>query len=106
MVSKYQEGLRELALEADSDKRLEMAASLDSDIEELNENWDTRDEFKAVLAQKEEAEKARDKAISERDEWKTRYADRFFEVPQQQAETTKTGVKREDVVLNADDLWR
>ena len=71
MASKYEPSLRELAMEPDEDKRLEMAAEIDRDAAELDERWDNRDEYFRVEAE-------RDGLIVERDEWKKRYADRFF----------------------------
>ena len=93
MASKYEPSLRELAMEPDEDKRLEMAAELDRDAAELDERWDNRDEYSRVEAERDEiaaerdeiaAERdnlivERDNLIVERDEWKKRYADRFFD---------------------------
>lgn len=72
MPSKYSERLKEIAMEEDSDKRLELSASLDSDVEELDERFDNRDDYNAAIAE-------RDAAIAERDDWKKRYSDRFFD---------------------------
>ena len=72
MASKYEPSLRELAMEPDEDMRLEMAAEIDRDAAELDERWDSRDEYSRVEAE-------RDEIAAERDEWKKRYADRFFD---------------------------
>lgn len=79
MASKYEPSLRELAMEPDEDKRLEMAAEIDRDAAELDERWDNRDEYSRVEAERDEVAAERDGLIVERDEWKKRYADRFFE---------------------------
>lgn len=79
MASKYEPSLRELAMEPDEDKRLEMAAELDRDAAELDERWDNRDEYSRVEAERDEIAAERDNLIVERDEWKKRYADRFFD---------------------------
>lgn len=79
MASKYEPSLRELAMEPDEDKRLEMAAEIDRDAAELDERWDSRDEYSLVEAERDEIAAERDNLIVERDEWKKRYADRFFD---------------------------
>ena len=79
MASKYEPSLRELAMEPDEDKRLEMAAEIDRDAAELDELWDNRDEYSRVEAERDEIAAERDNLIVERDEWKKRYADRFFD---------------------------
>lgn len=79
MASKYEPSLRELAMESDANKRLEMAAEIDRDAAELDERWDSRDEYSRVEAERDEIAAERDNLIVERDEWKKRYADRFFD---------------------------
>lgn len=79
MASKYEPSLRELAMEPDEDKRLEMAAEIDRDAAELDERWDNRDEYSRIEAERDEVAAERDNLIVERDEWKKRYADRFFD---------------------------
>lgn len=79
MASKYETSLRELAMEPDEDKRLERAAEIDRDAAELDERWDNRYEYSRVEAERDEVAAERDGLIVERDEWKKRYADRFFE---------------------------
>lgn len=79
MASKYEPSLRELAMEPDEDKRLEMAAEIDRDAAELDERWDNRDEYSRIEAERDEIAAERDNLIVERDEWKKRYADRFFD---------------------------
>ena len=48
-MSRYQPSLRELAMEPDEDKRLEMAAAIDEDVAEIDDRWDDR--FFAVEGQ-------------------------------------------------------
>ena len=79
MPSRYEERLKELALEADEDRRLELAASLDADAEGLNESYDYREEFNKAVAERDGVKAELDAAVVERDEWKRRYADRFFD---------------------------
>ena len=63
--------LRDLAMEPDEDRRLEMAVEIDRDAADLDENWGNREGYAEVEAE-------RDRVAAERDEWKRRYADRFF----------------------------
>lgn len=87
MASKYEPSLRALAMEPNEDRRLEMAAEIDRDAADLDERWDSRDEYSRmeaerdrVAAERDEAIVDRDEAIVDRDEWKKRYADRFFDL--------------------------
>lgn len=79
MASKYEPTLRELALETDEEKRLEMAAQIDRDAEELDERWENRDGYAQIEAERDSIAAERDQAIIDRDEWKKKYADRFFD---------------------------
>lgn len=79
MASRFEPSLRELALEPDDDRRLEMAAEIDRDVAELDERWDNRDGYARIEAERDEMAAERDAAIAERDDWKKRYADRFFD---------------------------
>lgn len=72
MASRYEPALRELAMEPDEERRLEMAAEIDRDAADLDERWDNRDAYAGLEAE-------RDDAIADRDSWKERYADRFFD---------------------------
>lgn len=72
MASRYEPALRELAMEPDEERRLEMAAEIDRDAADLDERWDNRDAYACLEAE-------RDDAIADRDSWKERYADRFFD---------------------------
>lgn len=79
MASKYEPSLRALAMEPNEDRRLEMAAELDRDAADLDERWDSRDEYSRMEAERDRVAAERDEAIVDRDEWKKRYADRFFD---------------------------
>ena len=72
MASRYEPALRELAMEPDEERRLEMAADLD-------ERWDNRDAYAGLEAERGRLAAERDDAIADRDSWKERYADRFFD---------------------------
>ena len=85
MASRFMPTLRDLAMEPDEDRRLEMAAEIDRDAADLDEKWGNRDGYAEVEAERDRiaAERdriaaERDEAIVDRDEWKRRYADRFF----------------------------
>lgn len=71
-MGRFTDKLRALAGEADEAARIEQAGTIDAELENLDERWENRE-----AAEKAEAE--RDKAIAERDEWRKRYADRFFD---------------------------
>ena len=79
MPSRYEERLKELALEADEDRRLELAASIDADAEGLNESYDYREELGKAVSERDAVKADLDAAVVERDEWKRRYANRFFD---------------------------
>ena len=90
-MSRYQPSLRELAMEPDEDKRLEMAAAIDEDAAELDDRWDEREGWRnereewdaerdRLNAERDEAIAERDRYREERDESRRRYADRFFAV--------------------------
>ena len=79
MASRFEPTLRELAMEPDEDRRLEMAAEIDRDAADLDERWGNRDGYAAIEAERDRVAAERDNLIVERDEWKKRYADRFFD---------------------------
>lgn len=78
MASRFMSTLRDLAMEPDEDRRLEMAAEIDRDAADLDEKWGNRDGYAEVEAERDRIAAERDEAIVDRDEWKRRYADRFF----------------------------
>lgn len=115
-MSKYQPSLRELAMEPDEDKRLEMAARIDEDVAELDDRWDEREGWRNELegwdaerdslnAELDEAIAERDRYREERDESRRKYADRFFDAP---SDTTVLHVTQEterEPIRSADEIW-
>ena len=68
-MGRFAEMLKEIAMEDDSDKRLELSTAFDSEVEKLDSDMESY----------EQAVADRDACRKERDEWKQRYADRFFD---------------------------
>lgn len=115
-MSRYQPSLRELAMEPDEDKRLEMAARIDEDAAELDDRWDEREGWRneregwdaerdSLNAELDEAIAERDRYREERDESRRKYADRFFDAP---ADTTVLHVVQEserEPIRSADEIW-
>lgn len=115
-MSKYQPSLRELAMEPDEDKRLEMAARIDDDVAELDDRWDEREGWRneregwdaerdSLNAELDEAIAERDRYREERDESRRKYADRFFDAP---SDTTVLHVTQEterEPIRSADEIW-
>lgn len=115
-MSKYQPSLRELAMEPDEDKRLEMAARIDEDAAELDDRWDEREGWRnereewdaerdSLNAELDAAIAERDRYREERDESRRKYADRFFDAP---ADTTVLHVFQEserEPIRSADEIW-
>lgn len=87
-MSRWEPTLREIATAPDEDTRLEMAAKLDREAEELDERYETKDAATAaqeerdrIAAELDEEIVKRQKAEQEAEDWKKRYADRFFTDP-------------------------
>lgn len=78
-MSRYQEALRDLAMIEDSEERLTRAAEIDNEVGELDDRFDTREEYNTAIAERDRVQAELDAAIVERDEWRTRYANRFFD---------------------------
>lgn len=110
-MSRYQPSLRELAMEPDEDKRLEMAARIDEDAAELDDRWDEREEWAAerdrLNAERDEAIAERDRYREERDESRRKYADRFFAVEGQTLlHSNEIGEEaRREPIRSADEIW-
>lgn len=110
-MSRYQPSLRELAMEPDEDKRLEMAARIDEDAAELDDRWDEREEWDAerdrLNAERDEAIAERDRYREERDESRRKYADRFFAVEGQTLlHVNEVGEEvRREPIRSADEIW-
>lgn len=110
-MSRYQPSLRELAMEPDEDKRLEMAAAIDEDAAELDDRWDEREGWRNEReewdAERDRLNAERDRYREERDESRRRYADRFFAVEGQtllHANEVGEEVRREPI-RSADEIW-
>lgn len=80
-MSRYLEQIQAIATEEDADRRLELAARLDSDAGELDEKWANRDAYRRSQEELESVRGDLSNAVAERDQWKQRYADRFFDAP-------------------------
>ena len=104
MPSRYEEALRDLAAEEDEASRIELAASLDSQVEELNERYDNRETISNLESQLNDA-------LRERDSWKQKYSDRFFDPGEGDAggktiiDKHKAEVKSEGKPQSFDALW-
>ena len=72
MPSVYEEALRALAAEGDEATRIELAANLDREVEELNERYENREAITNLESQLNDV-------VQERDTWKQKYSDRFFD---------------------------
>jgi len=111
MPSRYSERLQQIALEEDSEKRLELTSALDADVVELDEKFSTRDEYEKAVTERDTAIEERDGAIAERDEWKLRYASRFFDSGEGAADPSridsryKNEVQEESKPLGYAALW-
>lgn len=103
MPSRYEPSLRELAMEPDEERRLEMAAEIDRDVADLDERWDNRDAYAGLEAERDRLAAERDDAISDRDSWKERYADRFFD--SDEGITDRQDVRKESRPLGFAALW-
>lgn len=64
MASRYEPTLRELAMEPDEERRLEMAAEIDRDAADLDERWDNRDAYAGLEAERDRLAAERDDAIA------------------------------------------
>lgn len=115
-MSRYQPSLRELAMEPDEDKRLEMAAAIDEDAAELDDRWDEREGWRnereewdaerdRLNAERDEAIAERDRYREERDESRRKYADRFFDAPSDAAVLHVTQETEREPIRSADEIW-
>lgn len=115
-MSRYQPSLRELAMEPDEDKRLEMAARIDEDVAELDDRWDEREGWRnereewdaerdSLNAELDEAIAERDRYREERDESRRKYADRFFDAPADSTVLHVTQETEREPIRSADEIW-
>ena len=108
-MSKYQDRLKELAMEEDSAKRLEIASEIDVDADDLEANWGNRDEATRLEGELKTRTQERDEARAETSEWKTRYADKFFDygtTPAQINQGMKKDIQQESRPQSYADLWK
>lgn len=115
-MSRYQPSLRELAMEPDEDKRLEMAARIDEDAAELDDRWDEREGWRnereewdaerdRLNAELDEAIAERDRYREERDESRRKYADRFFDAPADSTVLHGFQESEREPIRSADEIW-
>ncbi len=115
-MSRYQDTLRELAMEPDEDKRLEIAARIDEDAAELDERWDEREGWRneregwdaerdRIAAERDEAIARAERAEGERDEARRRYADRFFAGRDSTVHNDSEVDERRAPYRSVDDIW-
>lgn len=106
MASRFMPTLRDLAMEPDEDRRLEMAAEIDRDAADLDEKWGNRDGYAEVEAERDRIAAERDEAIVDRDEWKRRYADRFFGDREVVMRNQENNIKRDGRPQSFADLFK
>lgn len=106
MASRFMPMLRDLAMEPDEDRRLEMAAEIDRDAADLDEKWGNRDGYAEVEAERDRIAAERDEAIVDRDEWKRRYVDRFFGGREEVMRNQENDIKRDGRPQSFADLFK
>lgn len=106
MASRFMPTLRDLAMEPDEDRRLEMAAEIDRDAADLDEKWGNRDGYAEVEAERDRIAAERDEAIVDRDEWKRRYVDRFFGGREEVMRNQENNIKRDGRSQSFADLFK
>lgn len=106
MASRFMPTLRDLAMEPDEDRRLEMAAEIDRDAADLDEKWGNRDGYAEVEAERDRIAAERDEAIVDRDEWKRRYVDRFFGGREEVMRNQENDIKRDGRPQSFADLFK
>lgn len=100
-MGRFAEMLKEIAMEDDSDKRLELSTAFDSEVEKLDSDMESY----------EQTVSERDAYQKERDEWKQRYANRFFDGNEGSTDEKfingmyNKGVKEESKPLGYAALW-
>lgn len=106
-MSKFMERLKELAGEGDEAKRVELAGAIDRDADELDGKWSDREAYAALERERDEYRSQAEAAGKERDDWKMRYADKFFgdgESPEGSDDHSTDGA--ETVKVGVDGLWQ
>lgn len=100
-MGRFAEMLKEISMEEDSEKRLELSSAFDAEVEKLDSDMET---FEQTVSERDAYEK-------ERDEWKKRYADRFFDEGEGETDAASVNkmynkeVKEESKPLGYAALW-
>lgn len=108
-MSRYQDRLKEMAMEEDSAKRLEIASEIDVDADDLEANWGNRDEADRLDGELRTRTQERDEARADAADWKKKYADRFFEGgtnPSRINDGMKKDIQQESRPQSYADLWK
>ena len=105
-MSKFIDKLKELAGEPDEAKRLELAGELDKEADDLDANWGNRDAFAAIESERDKYKEQAESAVKERDDWKMKYADRFFNGDEGGDEGKKLTEQTEPAKIGIEGLWQ
>lgn len=105
-MSKFMDKLRALAGEPDEAKRLELAGELDNEADELDANWGNRDAFAAIEKERDTYKEQAESAVKERDDWKLKYADRFFNGDEGGNDGSGLPNPPEPVKIGVEGLWQ
>lgn len=104
-MSKFMDKLKELAGESDEAKRVELAGAIDKEADELDEKWSNKDAFASLEKERDDYKAQAEAAGRERDDWKLKYADKFFggEEKQQQQSSTE---QEKPAKVGIEGLWQ
>ena len=105
-MSKFMDKLKELAGEPDEAKRLELAGDLDKEANELDANWGNRDAFAEIEKERDTYKEQAERAFMERDDWKLKYADRFFNGDDGGNDGSGLQNTKEPVKIGIEGLWQ
>lgn len=105
-MSKFKDKLKALAGEPDEAKRLELAGDLDKEADDLDANWSNRDAFAAVEKERDTYKEQAESAVKERDDWKLKYADRFFNGDEGGNDGSGLSNSPEPVKIGIEGLWQ
>lgn len=105
-MSKFMDKLKALAGEPDEAKRLELAGDLDKEADELDANWGNRDAFAAIEKERDTYKEQAESAVKERDGWKLKYADRFFNGDEGGNDGGGLSSPPEPVKIGIEGLWQ
>lgn len=105
-MSKFIDKLKALAGEPDEAKRLELAGELDKEADDLDANWGNRDAFEAIESERDTYKEQAESAVKERDDWKMKYADRFFNGDEGGDGGNKLTEPAEPAKIGIEGLWQ